>query len=103
MVEPMFCFETAFKLLNVSWAAYFDDNAGSERQCTLQEMLQGAPGFHALPPSVPPGGQCMCDFGQHVCQEVWVCARLPQRSGAHKQSTESSSYTFVLLWHRNNK
>ncbi len=38
----MFCFETAFKLLCLSWVAYVDDvtPAGCERECTLQRMQQ---------------------------------------------------------------
>ena len=40
----MFCFETAFKLLCLSWVSYVDDvtPAEYERECTLHRMQQDA-------------------------------------------------------------
>lgn len=65
ITEPMFCFETAFKLLTLSYAAYTNEDplVGCEQLCTLHKMHPGASDDHSLEATVIKGGECRCSHG----------------------------------------
>jgi len=76
----MFCFETAFKLLCLSWVAYVDDvtPAGCERECTLQRMQQDAAEQSVPAGCVVMGGDCKCHSGHPTCREVCADSYTPK-------------------------
>ena len=72
--EPMFCFETAFKLLTLSWAAYTDEEplAGCETLCMLQKLHNGNPTGHPSEAHVVLEGECRCSHGLSSLEEVCI-------------------------------
>ncbi len=68
----MFCFETAFKLLTLSWAAYEDEEppAGCETLCTLQKLSRGSPESHTPKAGVVADGECRCSHRLSSLKEV---------------------------------
>ena len=71
----MFCFETAFKLLTLSWAAYEDEGppAGCETLCTLQKLNGVATSAgHTSEAGVMVDGECRCSHRLSSLKEVCI-------------------------------
>lgn len=68
----MFCFETAFKLLTLSWAAYEDEEppVGCETLCTLHRLDVGTANDHSPEGKPMLGGECRCSHGLNSIKEV---------------------------------
>jgi hypothetical protein len=64
----MFCFEMAFKLLTLSWAAYTEDEAppGCDADCVLHEHTAEG-GI-----SVVSRGECRCRPAKQSCHQVML-------------------------------
>ncbi|CAL5227823.1 g10851 [Coccomyxa viridis] len=74
IAEPLFCFETAFKLLALSRAAYAEDATpvGWETTCALPGTLQEAQDQHATdgcPRSPAEDSKCKCYCSSPTCRE----------------------------------
>ncbi len=79
VAEPLFCFETAFKLLALSRAAYAEDATpvGWETACALPDTPQDAKDQHATngsPGSLLEESKCKCYCSSPTCKEVCVMA-----------------------------
>ena len=70
----MFCFETAFKLLTLSWAAYDDEDppAGCEALCTLHNLNGSTSDGHSPEAGPAVGGECRCSHGLSSTKEVRI-------------------------------
>ena len=84
IAEPLFCFETAFKLLALSRAAYAEDATpvGWETTCALPGTLQEAKDQHATdgcPRSPAEDSKCKCYCSSPTCREVCVMALILQK------------------------
>ena len=68
----MFCFETAFRLLTLSWAAYEDEGppVGCETLCTLQKLNGDTSGGQPSEAGVVAGGECRCSHKLSSLREV---------------------------------
>ena len=77
IAEPLFCFETAFKLLALSRAAYAEDATpvGWETECALPDNPQDGGDQHAMegsPQSPLEDSKCKCYCSSPTCKEVCV-------------------------------
>ena len=74
IAQPIFCFETAFKLLTLSRASYAEDArpAGWERECTLPDTLESAPDQLAMSGSCVKDDRHKCYCGFSACEEVCI-------------------------------
>ena len=64
----MFCFETAFKLLSLSWAAYTEEEA--PQGCEVECVLHGSTAEGGT--SAVRDGECRCHSAQHSCHLVML-------------------------------
>lgn len=81
IAEPMFCFETAFKLLTLSRASYAGDAtpAGWETECALQNTLQSPPDQPAMIDEAGKDGSCECYCGLPTSKEVCTAKKRLQQ------------------------
>ena len=70
----MFCFETAFKLLTLSWAAYDVEEppVGCETLCTLHKLQGATSDGHSPEAGSMVGGECRCSHGLSSIKEVRI-------------------------------
>lgn len=86
----MFCFETAFKLLTLSWAAYTEEEALPE--CEADCVLHGRTAEGGT--SVVRDGECRCHSARHSCHQVMLL----QSFFASQGCTNLCTTPATLLW-----
>ena len=100
--EPMFCFETAFKLLTLSWAAYEDEEppVSYGTLCMLQKLNAGDSNDHSPEGTPRLGGECRCSHGLSSLKEVCTVRlqSLNHYDRCHNRAENlASGHTFGLL------